>query len=63
MELLDRWRRPWVIQIIGTESGNATMLDFLRFKTEDEAAEWIEKQPLGAGLTYYRALDTRVSRR
>jgi hypothetical protein len=62
-DTLARWRRPYVLQLVGAESGNATTLDFLRFRTKEDAQEWIANHDKAvAGLTFYRVLDTRASK-
>jgi hypothetical protein len=64
IDILERWRKPYVIQLVGSESGNATTLDFLRFRTDEDAQEWVATHDRSvAGLTFYRVIDTRVAKR
>lgn len=63
-EALDRWRKPYVVQLVGSESGVATTLDFLRFGSHDEAEDWISKQKVyPSSLTFYQVVDERITRR
>lgn len=54
---LTRWRKQWTIAIVGQESGNVSLLPFLRFRTREQAERWIAEQSReyteGSPLTAY----------
>lgn len=59
-----RWYR-WTVVIVGTESGNETVLPFLRFRHRRQAEEWCDRMNsthsgFGPdGSTYYEAAAIR----
>lgn len=62
-EALARWRKPYVVQLVGAETGTTTTLDFLRFRTPDEAEDWIKNQKVyPSSLTFYQVADERKRR-
>lgn len=67
--LVQRWqlnRKPYTVALIGIHSGSISPpLDFLRFKTYDEAEQWILAHNLlgshSLGMTDYIVVDLRLA--
>lgn len=51
-----RWRREWTVEVIGTISGRATKVTFLRFRTQRAAEQWIHEHQVNDELTFWRAV-------
>lgn len=50
------WRREWTIEVVGTISGRATKVTFLRFGSQKAAEQWIHEHQLNDELTFWRAV-------
>lgn len=52
--------RHYSVVLVGKESGTVAVLDWLRFKSAEEAQSWVDERPYtGLGLTEYRVVDMR----